>query len=535
MWFHMLRLLIVDDEQIVLDSMKFIIEKYTDKARIVGTARSGREAIEKGLELKPDAIFMDIRMPGIHGIEAIRELKRIDHQTAFVIVSAYEYFDYAKEAIQLGVFDYLLKPIKKEQVLDILERLDIYFRNRHEEIRKQIELREKINKLIPYLKEQFLYTQIMMGRTLQDLSFYEEIFNMKLGRGFVLIASLLAPEENSKVEKMKQSLIRQRFYEAFSTELLREIPCLLGPKTLDRIIAYIPVKEESDPYVVRNTSIELVDKVLNRMDDINQGKVRVGIGGVYAIEDLTTSYEEANIAASIIGEERIIHYQDLPSSFKKAGISHRLIIHRFLGSILSRDEKSAQDSLNEWFTWLANHYADDLDTVKSYCIELYMHIIRLGKDGETNGLPFEQQDMMRLMKMESLNDIKVMLSEDLKRFFHQQKERENRELSGIMAEAVRFIKENYTDEEIALDVVAKKVNMSYHYFSKFFKESMGKTFVDYLTELRIKKAMELLQLPNQSIKEVCYLVGYGDPNYFSKIFKKTTGLTPSEYKDKMKG
>lgn len=530
----MLRLLIVDDERIVLDSMRFIIERYVSHAVIVGTARTGREAIEKGLELRPDVIFMDIRMPGIQGIEAIRELKRMDGRTAFVIVSAYEYFDYAKEAIQLGVFDYLLKPIKKEQVIDLLGRLDAHLQAQNEEIKKQMALREQVNKMIPHLKEQFIYTLLLMGRSLQDLSFYEEIFQMKLGRGYVLIAGFTDMEKNTNEVRMKQSVARRHFYIAFAEALQREVPSLVGPQTLDRIIAYIPAAEDFDAYSLRNRSIELAKRLLHEAGKAEIGGIRVGIGGVYPIAEITTSYEEANIAASIRQEEPVLHYQDLPTASQKGGIGRHLILQRFIAAILSNDEKGAEEALHDWFNWLMNHDAEDPDQVRSHFIEIYMHLIRLSSDGEKGRLFFQQPEIMRLMKMRSSGDMKVMLMEDLKHFFVRQRRREDMMVSGIVSEAVQYIKAHFTDEELTLDAVAKEVNVSYHHFSKIFKSAMGKTFIDYLTELRVGKAKELLQSSDHSIKEICYLAGYGDPNYFSKSFKKATGFTPSEYKEHLK-
>jgi len=113
-----IKLLIADDEQIVLDSLKFIIENNCHDVDVIGFAKSGREAIEKADALRPDVIFMDIRMPGIDGIEAIKRIKEIHNDIEFVIITAYDYFNYAKEAIKLDVVDYLLKPMNKNKVID---------------------------------------------------------------------------------------------------------------------------------------------------------------------------------------------------------------------------------------------------------------------------------------------------------------------------------------------------------------------------------------------------------------------------------
>lgn len=116
-----MKLLIADDEYLVIDSLKYMVERFVDNVEVVGTAKSGREAIEKAMEFKPEIVFMDIHMPGIDGIEAIKQIKTINRDTVFVIITAYEYFNYAKEAINLGVHDYLLKPINRSKVVETLE------------------------------------------------------------------------------------------------------------------------------------------------------------------------------------------------------------------------------------------------------------------------------------------------------------------------------------------------------------------------------------------------------------------------------
>jgi len=145
----MTKLLIADDEYLVLDSLKMIILKNMKDIDIVGTASTGREAIEKAVELKPDIIFMDIHMPGIDGIEAIRQIKAVNSSILFVIITAYEFFDYAKDAINLGVSEYILKPIEKSKVIDTLNNLSNTIKQNRRLLLKEAELRKESTGLYP--------------------------------------------------------------------------------------------------------------------------------------------------------------------------------------------------------------------------------------------------------------------------------------------------------------------------------------------------------------------------------------------------
>jgi two-component system response regulator YesN len=225
----MIRLFIADDEQIVIDSIKFIIEKNDVKADIIGFAKSGREAIEKVEILKPDVVFMDIKMPGIDGIEAIKQIKERHKDIIFVIITAYEYFNYAKEAIDLGVLDYLLKPLNRNKVVEAIKKAIEVIEKRREAMLKELELKEKLNKIIPYLEGQFLYTTLFSGITYDDLSFYEEIFGIKLQRGYAMIVTVDDVDNNLKGQTLKLSIDKQNFYDHFKTIVknIKKVSCII--------------------------------------------------------------------------------------------------------------------------------------------------------------------------------------------------------------------------------------------------------------------------------------------------------------------
>jgi len=199
----MTKLLIADDEYLVLDSLKMIIRKNMKDIDIVATASTGREAIEKAIELKPDIIFMDIHMPGIDGIEAIRQIKAVNSSILFVIITAYEFFDYAKEAINLGVSEYILKPIEKSKVIDTLNNLCNTIKQNRRLLLKEAELKERINRIIPFIESQFVSYQLFTSGTISDIEFYEEIFNINLRQGYALTVLLKNFEGKIKEDNLK--------------------------------------------------------------------------------------------------------------------------------------------------------------------------------------------------------------------------------------------------------------------------------------------------------------------------------------------
>ena len=182
----MYRILIADDEKIVLDGIKFIIDKNFKDIEYE-TARSGREAIEKTDSFKPDIVLMDIRMPGINGIEAIKKIKFRYDNIHFIIISAYEQFEFAKEAVNLGVIDYILKPINKAMLIKALEKaidtIDKEVNNR----RKEIEDIEKYEKIKPFIEYSFIYSIILGNQSFITTKKYREILSLRSDSGYIIV------------------------------------------------------------------------------------------------------------------------------------------------------------------------------------------------------------------------------------------------------------------------------------------------------------------------------------------------------------
>ncbi len=526
----MMKLLIADDEYLVIDSLKYIVERFTKDVEVAGTAKSGREAIEKAIELKPDIVFMDIHMPGIDGIDAIKQIKALSPETEFVIITAYEYFNYAKEAINLGVQEYLLKPINRNKVAETLEKICASIASKREALQREMLLKEKMNKVIPHLEGQFIYSQLLDGNAEKDLDFYEEVFGMRIGHGYVMMAVVEDNRSQGKQEGMRISLDRQRFYDVFSMELKNLCQCLIGPPLLDKMVAYIPAGERIDAYEARNTSIDIASKLARKIDGNVDIMYRIGIGRIYDLGNFSKSCNEANIAASMKNLDTVIHYEDIATASKGIDMYPESQEKEMIRKLQSIDRDGACDAFERIFLWLTMNYKEDKDRIKSRIIELFFLINRSVPFCSEDDSLTAQRFLNSILKTKDLSELKVVCTAHLEQLISGMKEARETEINCISAKVKKYITENY-HREISMNDAAKETNLSYHYFSKFFKDSMGKSFVEYLTELRVDKSKELLKDTSYSIKEICYKIGYSDPNYYCKIFKKVTGMTPTEYRD----
>jgi len=528
----MIKLLIADDEYLVTDSIKYIVDKHVPEVEVIAAVGTGREAIEKSLELKPDIIFMDIHMPGIDGIEAIKKIKASGIDAVFVIITAYEYFNYAQEAVALGVHEYILKPVSKGKVIEILNNIGKMIVKKREELQREIMLKERMNKVIPHLEGQFVYSQLFDGRMLKDIDFYQELFGMELQYGYVMMAVVEEETASGREENLQRSLDRQKFYEVFRIGLKSLCNCLIGPPMLDRVVAYIPVDRDMDSYEIRNSSINIASRLCNRISRETGLRYRIGIGKINTIENFMRSCDEAYMAASIQSAGIVTHFEDIPASDRRMDAYPRGQEKVLIDKLVAGDVDGVLQAFEAIFLWLSISCKNDLDRMKSKLIELVYIIKRAVPYCIEEDSAKDQLFLTELLKLHEVGDLKSRTAGYLKQIMLAAEECRLKEINGLMSKVIKFINENY-NRDISMDEVAKATNLSYHYFSKFFKESVGKSFVEYLTELRLEKSKAFLANTNDSIKEISYRIGYSDPNYYCKIFKKATGMTPTEYRDNL--
>jgi two-component system response regulator YesN len=526
----MLKLLIADDEYLVTDSIKYIVEKYIQGVEVVGTASTGREAIEKSVVLKPDIVFMDIQMPGIDGIEAIKRIKAANSSVVFVIITAYEYFNYAREAVGLGVYEYILKPINKNKVVETINEICKLIAKKREDMQKEMILKERMNKIIPHLEGQFVYSRLFDGRRIKDIGFYEEIFGMDLRYGYVMMAIVEDQNENGREGNFKISLEKQKLYDIFNMELKNLCNCLVGPPMLDRVAAYIIAEKKSDPYVVRNKAINIATKLSKKLERETNLRYRIGIGRSCGIEDSMRSCNEACIAASIRAAGSVSHFEDIQASGNGIDTYPENQEKELIQRLLSGDEDGVIEAFETIFLWMSMNFKEDLDRIKSKLLELIFVVKRAVSYHIEEDNMKDQSFLTGLLKLQHGREIKSIGAAYLKYIVSSMAESRQKEMNGIIAKVLKYINENY-DKDINMNDAAKATNLSYHYFSKFFKDSTGKSFVEYLTDLRIEKSKVFLADTNNSIKEISYKIGYSDPNYYCKTFKRMTGMTPTEYRD----
>lgn len=435
----MLKFLIADDEKYVRDSLRDIIKSaFKEKGKEqfeISEARNGREAIEIAERLRPDIIIIDIKMPGIDGLKAVQEIRNFLPYAYFIILTAYDYFDFAVEAVRNNVRDYILKPFDRvelrEKIIEAVEEIQ----HEKEKRKKEIENQEKIYNLLPVMENELSYSIINDMLEVIDVKMYMEYLNVDFTNAFCMVIEL---EKKSNDTDGYPEELRIQIGEHIKIFLNQRCKTIGSYRFTKNLIYFIEMAF-SNPKDWNETKLKVINLALDVQMEVKKFfglQIKIGLGKCYdGIDKMYQSYQEAYRALKYpLQNTSIVHYED---------------IEHFME--YNQNEK------------LKSNYGEEF----------------------------------ALFKM-----VKQYISDNLK-------------------------------ENINLKDTAAKFNLSPYYFSRTFKKVFGCNFSEYLNLVRIDEAKKLLKDNSLSVKEICYMVGYSDPNYFSKVFKKYEGVTPTEYREKI--
>lgn len=472
-----MKVLIADDELLERKAMRKILLATNKNIKVVGEAENGRKAVELSKDLQPNIIFMDIKMPGMTGLEAIQQIRKEQADVKIILVSAYDTFEYAKQAMSFGIKDYILKPGSKTEIMGAYNRVvkEIYAEREKAEVEQQTD---------QLLKESFVYKIIRQQIDDTAVSLYNYFFQSAKSSYFLVLS------KDDKFQKEKLQTI--------VGELLTDAFILIG------------IKDVFVCFIVSDAIVEKADQlILAKKLSTNCGRrVFIGIGEVFVnIKEAITSYEEAYASCFYYKSNDKSHYGFLPSA---ASEDREQLLKRILVEIENGKAEMAR--------------------------ELYKRYSIICKDGDKDQLYIALQSML---ERHNIQFTPVSLSAlHTEKEWHTflslccMKMNEYHQSKHTMAVAKRYIEDRFSTN-LTLEAVAEVVRLSPNYFSNLFKEHFDESFIEFLTRIRMEQAKNLIMKNNVSLKEISYLVGYRDPNYFSRVFKRYYQCSPRQFQNKI--
>lgn len=535
-----IKVFLVEDEMVIRRGIKNSIDWEKEGYIFCGEASDGELAYPMIIKEKPDILITDIRMPFMDGLELCKLVKEELPNIKILILSGYDEFDYAKEAIRLGVTEYLLKPISSGKLLEALNGVSESIRREKEDkdlVRKYMEeMRENTEHEKQKFFEQMIAGNLSMADALETGKKYE--MNLSAGMYNLLLFRFTLGEENRKsgellgeaeyaIEKLTERL-------EYVFEFQRDVEGWAFLLMADN--------EEQMSERVKELSKDLEEIMKNYSTIAYFGGIGQPVARLRELEESFREAERALAARFTMELNRIISVEDIRmaqnvdtlddieiTSFGEIEKT-RTMLEKFLNN-------GVEDEIDEFVDVYINELPEE--NLKSVLMRQYIimdaYIVMMSFCEKIEGIEGEMQAQSEELKnsmktIQTLEEIKNYIRMLLKKIIGVRDTISGRRYSDIIEIAKDQIRKTYMSDEISLNTIAAEVGMSPSYFSSIFSKEMGKTFVEYLTEIRMDRAKELLMCSSMKTSEIGYEVGYKDPHYFSYIFKKTQNCTPKEFR-----
>lgn len=542
----MLKIFLAEDEVVVRETIKRMIPWEELGFELVGEAADGEMALPLLIRQQPDLLITDIKMPFMDGLTLARLAKKEIPGLKVVILSGYDDFNYAKQAIGIGVEDYLLKPITKNALIERLSEI----RSRYEHEKTQKEYYEKFQReMQAYEKNSSRdFFEALVDGSMDMMEVYKRA--EKLGLDIVaeaynvLIFTMNCDEDFSGQRDEYSS------WEAESLEILENFFAGHSSAMLFRsnIFSYGVLLKGQRETIEENTRacVDEIRKILSRQDGRREWFLAVG-QSVERLSQIQKSYHTASRAFSqrYLYDENILYYDEMETMEHPGGQAETednaylqkvdvnalnpAILQKFLSNGL---QEETENFVKDYFYAIGQEPMESLVFRNYVILNVRFSVISFIKGLGCDTNEMESADTEEVLaesgkNMESaIAYAKKMISQAIE-IRDQNSGNKNR---SILKTAVDFIDSHYMDEEISLNTVANVANVSSNHFSALFSQNMGQTFIEYLTTLRMNKAKELLRCTGMRSSEIAGEIGYKDAHYFSYLFKKTQGMTPSDYR-----
>lgn len=476
--------LIVEDEKMIRQGIRAIVQRSGVPIQNIMECNNGQLALEI-LENQPvDVMFTDIRMPKMDGIELVEAMQKLERKPLTVVISGYDDFSYAVQMMHMGVREYILKPIEREQITAILKKFE-------EELQ----------------------------RADQDAQQAMEIGCQQL-KYLILNDNITCKEIQAVAQQFEKQLLNQEY-----------MVCCCGraAEQAEKGGSYLFLGEieESDVYIVGRRNKEFL--LQNELRDSY-----IGVSGVHCgVADVRAAYREAKSARieAFLRVRHEVQYSALQSKEKEAQEQGRPVEERIrqIAQMIGTDRISGALKMTEQFfsevKW-GRHSADTFEKSINLLVDEILQIYR-------NVLLENEEELVRFRNIYQFAQIEELM-EELTGWmigFHKRIDTEfdDYKNKSRMEQAVAYVQENYATD-LNMAVVSNYVSMNYSLFSYAFKQYTGKNFVNYLKELRVNEAKRLLAETDMRVIEISQRVGYENEKHFMKIFKSVSGVSPTEYR-----
>ncbi len=522
--------LLVDDEEEVIQVIMKKINWEELGFLVIGYANNGVKALEMVEEFQPDVVVTDIKMPYMDGMELSNRIKANFPTTKILLFTGFDEFEYAQEAVHLEVEEYILKPVNSVELTNVFTQLKMKLDQEISEKRNVETLQKYYMESLPLLRANF-YSTLVEGRIRED-EIPKYLSNYQLSFEGPFYCCLVVHTSSSQVPGDMNPLL-------LSTSVYKQAKERLGEKWRAKCFAYLgntvlitQMKSEND---VSELTDEC-DRFCRYAFRIIGAVITVGVGQVCdSILNLSQSYSSAREAVSyraIYGASRAINIKEIaPQKVSKSSFASDSKLSHLFKVICLSSKEDITEAVSQYLEYISfpeksmqQHQINMMELVSElYRFAVNQDIIMKDFSGDMGRLYMGLLDLGPVDLRRWLIDISISFREQIIIA-------RSRSTKSFVSKAEDYIVSNYADAKLSLDQICEVLGVSNSYFSTIFKKETGKSFVGYLTDYRMDRASRMLIETNNKSYMIAKNVGYTDPNYFSYVFKRRFGVSPSKYR-----
>ena len=528
----MLKIIIADDEKTTRESLKEYVKWDTLGIGNVEIAKNGLIALELAEISKPDILLTDVRMPKMDGIELATKIRELYPDCRIIFISGYSDKEYLKSAIHLKAVSYIEKPLDLAEVEAVVSQA-ISACIEDEEKKKDTErLKNNLSQSRPFIRQE-ITLDLIKGNTDRNnlLKKLDDPF-LKLPETGLFNVCCIKLNWKSDVDDKTKSNLRHTILELFLSNELFDPAANIAGITPEDTIALIVSGTAAESL----NSTKLPAAILERLHELSEGyfSSSMGIGtAVKMMSALAQSYSQALTSLNMqfyTGSNKIYHYGSI---FQKDFKPDRNLFANFKDFLKKDDRKGAADLVSGLTKSVRITADQEIDHIKNIYFNLLLLIFEAARDrnliepADENEKTYIWQEINGI---QSLSELSEYIGSNISAVFSRFDNSDN--INRKAYEIMKYIKENFCNKELSIQSIANNVHFSQTYLCSFFKKSTGMTLNEYITDVRIGKAKELLQDGSTKLYEVAITIGFTDCNYFSTLFKKVVGCSSSEYREK---
>ena len=527
------RVLLVDDEEKIRQEICRKMAWEELGFELAGEAANGMEALEIAEQTCPDVVLTDIKMPYMDGLELGRRLHLTLPAAKLVFFSGFDDFEYARQAVGIHAFEYILKPISAQELCSVLERIRDQLDKQREE-RQNIQVwQDRYEQSLPLLRE-FFYSRLLSGKIpAEQIEERAAEYGLSFPSGVWAVAIASVKGEGLRIAEDAVLLSAMDF---LTTQFSLPDAAVSGALFDGGVALMAEIGGEERFYAF----LEELERLCLLAETLLGLRVHIGVGTLChnaAMFCVSAAQAQTALEYKVIADSRVLYIRDVEPRGDAAALFGEVQQQNIIAAVKLGSEAHVREVIEQIVEQMRSSHISIVQC-QLFFLESLLSLMRAVRSGaEDSGELFEEEaaTMLSADHFRSLEDMSGWLTEHFLRIREILGRRRNDTAGRSVHLAKEYIAEHYHDGELSVERLCEVLHLSPAYFSTLFKKETGLSFINYLTQVRMEKAAELLRTTDEKTYAVAEQTGYPDANYFSYVFKRHFGVTPSKFRASERG